>query len=61
MDDLVIFYPKSDEGVFVGYYFTSKAYRVNNKRTLCIEDSFLVIFNEAGERNNLVHMDNLEL
>lgn len=64
MDDLVIFYPKSDEGIFVGYSFTSKAYkayRVDNKRNLCIDESVHVIVNDAGERKNLVHMDELEL
>ena len=48
----------------MGYSFTSKAnnaYKVDNKRTLCIEESVPGIFNEAGERNNLVHMDDLEL
>ena len=37
---------KSDEGVFLGYSLTSKAYRVFNKRTLVVEESIHVSFDD---------------
>jgi len=40
------FDPKADEGIFLGYSSTSKAYRVYNKRTLTIEESIHVAFDE---------------
>ena len=40
------FDPLSDEAVFLGYSNHSKAYRVLNKRTSCIEESIHVIFDE---------------
>ena len=47
-DDLGKFDPRSDEGVFVGYSSSSKAYRIFNKRTQCIEESIHVVFDEDG-------------
>ena len=44
---------RSDEGVFVGYSSSSKAYRVFNKRTLYIEGSFHVVFDESGDLKNI--------
>ncbi|XP_070004634.1 uncharacterized protein [Nicotiana sylvestris] len=41
------FVAKSDEGIFLGYSFQSKAYKVYNKRTQCVEESIHVIFDEA--------------
>ena len=38
---------KSDEGIFIGYSFTSKSYRGVNKRTLVIEESVHVVFDES--------------
>ncbi|XP_070040368.1 uncharacterized protein [Nicotiana tomentosiformis] len=43
-DNLGKFDPKSDEGIFLGYSLSSRAYRVYNKRTLCIEESIHVVF-----------------
>ena len=51
---------KADEGIFLGYSLTSKAYRVYNKRTLTIEESIHVAFDEfidsqansSGPRNS---------
>ena len=40
-DDLGKFDPRSDEGVFVGYSLSTKAYIVFNKRTQCIEENFM--------------------
>lgn len=47
-DDLGKFDLRSDEGIFIGYSSTSKAYRIYNKRTYCVEKSFNVIFDESG-------------
>ena len=51
-DDLGKFDPRSDEGVFVGYSSSSKAYRIFNKRTQCIEESLHVVFDEDGSLKN---------
>ncbi|KAK8625938.1 hypothetical protein V6N13_057093 [Hibiscus sabdariffa] len=37
---------KSDEAIFLGYSSNSKAYRVFNKRTLVVEESMHVVFND---------------
>ncbi|PKU72109.1 Retrovirus-related Pol polyprotein from transposon TNT 1-94 [Dendrobium catenatum] len=41
------FDPKSDEGVFLGYSSVGKAYRIFNKRTLVVEESTHVVFDES--------------
>ena len=51
-DDLEKFDPRSDEGVFVGYSSSSKAYKIFNKRTQCIEESIHVVFDEYGSLKN---------
>jgi len=51
------FDPKSDEAIFLGYSSLSKAYKVFNKRTLCVEESVHVFFNET---NSLVEIDALD-
>jgi len=38
---------KADDGIFLGYSSNSKAYRVFNKRTLTIEESIHVAFDET--------------
>ena len=48
-DALGKFDTKSDEGIFLGYSYTSKAFHVFNKRTLVIEESIHVVFNEISE------------
>ena len=40
---------KADEGIFLGYSLTSKAYRVYNKRTLTIEETIHFAFDEHIE------------
>jgi len=40
---------KADEAIFVGYSLTSKAYRVFNRRTLNIEESMHVVFDEIAD------------
>ena len=39
---------KSDEGIFLGYSLTSKAFRVFKKKTLVVEKSIHVIFDESN-------------
>ncbi|KAJ9551027.1 hypothetical protein OSB04_015072 [Centaurea solstitialis] len=46
-DDLGKFEPKSDESIFIGYSYNSKAYRVFNKRTRTILESSNVDFSET--------------
>jgi len=53
-DALGKFDPRSDEAIFLGYSSHSKAYKVFNKRTLCIEESVHVLFDET---NSLVEID----
>ena len=38
-DALGKFDPRSDEAIFLGYSSHSKAYKVFNKKTLCVEES----------------------
>lgn len=51
-DDLGKVDSKSAGGVLVGYSSSSKAYRVFNKRTLCIEKSVHVVFDESADLRN---------
>jgi len=53
-DALGKFDPRSDEAIFDGYFSHSKAYKVFNKRTLCIEESVHVLFDET---NSLIEND----
>ena len=47
-DNLENFDYKADDGIFLGYYTSSKAYRVFNKRTLVVEESMHVVFDESN-------------
>ncbi|XP_070036121.1 uncharacterized protein [Nicotiana tomentosiformis] len=47
-DSLGNFDPISDEGVFLGYSSHSKAYKIYNKRTMCVEESVHVVFDETN-------------
>ena len=51
-----------DIGIFLGYSSTSKAYRVFNKRTLVIEESMHVVFDESCNdiSNESICSDDLE-
>ena len=53
-DVLEKFDPRSDDVIFLGYSSHSKAYKVFNKRTLCVEESVHVLFDEF---NSLVKND----
>lgn len=52
-EDIGKFYSKSDEGGFVGYSTNNKSYRIFNRRTLCVEESAHVIFDESRDMENL--------
>ena len=47
-DNLGKFDPKSDVGIFIGYSNSSKTYRVYNKRTLVVEESMHVTFDQSN-------------
>lgn len=49
-DNLSKFDLKSDVGIFIGYSNTSKAYRMYNKRTLVVEESMHVAFDDSMEK-----------
>nr|KYP50880.1 hypothetical protein KK1_027345 [Cajanus cajan] len=53
---------KVDEGVFIGYSTTSKAYSVFNKRTLVVEESIHLTFDESNtfKKGNLLN-DEVEI
>ena len=40
---------QSDEGIFLGYSFTSKTYQVYNKRTMNVMEIVNVVINESSE------------
>jgi len=44
-DNMGKFYPKSDEGIHIGYAINGHAYRVYNKRLLTVEESIHVVLN----------------
>ena len=48
-DNLSKFDSKSDETIFLRYSTTSKVFRVFNKRTLIVEESVHVSFDEYNE------------
>ena len=47
-ENLGKFDAKADEGIFVGYALSSKAFRVYNKRTMTIEESIHIAFDESN-------------
>ena len=51
-DQLRTFQAKADDAIFLGYSTTSKAYRVFNKRSLVVEESIHVVFNESQRSLN---------
>ena len=48
-DNLRKFDAKSNVGIFLGYSSSSKAYRVFNKKTIVVEESVHVVFDESNE------------
>ena len=60
-DNLEKFNCKADEEIFLGYSTSSKAYRIFNKRTLVVEESIHVVFDETNSldpRKNVCSVDN---
>ncbi|WJX12869.1 hypothetical protein P8452_03321 [Trifolium repens] len=51
-ENLGKFDPKADEGIFLGYSLSSKAYRVYNKRLQIVEESVHVNFDETFPEEN---------
>ena len=51
-DNLEKWDAKSDEAIFLGFSSTSKAYRIFNKRTLVVEESVHIVFNEIDDSSN---------
>ena len=45
--------PKSDEGIFLGYSTTSKAYRVFNSRTKVMMESINVVVDDIGKEEDV--------
>lgn len=60
-EDVGKFDSKSDEVFLVRYSNKRKSYRVFNKRTLCVEESVHVIFDESRNLENLVDKDDSDL
>jgi len=48
-DNLDKFDSKADEGIFLGYSLHGHAYRVYNKRTMLVEESMHVAFDETNQ------------
>ena len=42
----------SDEGIFLGYSFTSKAYRVYNKRIMKVMETVNVVIDESSDSSS---------
>ena len=59
--NLLKFDERSDEAVFLGYALNSKAYRVYNKRTMCVEESVHVIFDETDNEITMQELDDWEI
>ena len=43
---------QSDEGIFLGYSSTSKAYRVYNKRTMKVMETVNVVIDESSDSSS---------
>ena len=43
---------RSDEGIFLGYSSTSKAYLVYNKRTMKVMETVNVVIDESSDSNS---------
>lgn len=55
------FYSKRHEGIFIGYFSTIKAYRFYNKRTLYIEESVHVIFDESKNMEKPKNINDIDM
>ena len=52
---------KSDEDIFLRYSLNSQAYRVYNKRTNAIMESFNVVIDEQGSKSTLTRSNNSDV
>ncbi|CAH9132817.1 unnamed protein product [Cuscuta epithymum] len=52
-ENLKVFQEKADEGVFLGYSSSSKAYRILNRRTIQVEESIHVKFDDSTSAEEL--------
>ena len=43
---------RSDEGIFLGYFSISKAYRVYNKRTMKVMETVNVVIDESSDSSS---------
>ena len=43
---------RSDEGIFLGYSSTSKAYRVYNKRTMKVIETVNIVIDESSDSSS---------
>jgi len=55
------FDPKSDKAIFLGYFTTSKGYRVYNLKTQTIEISMHIIFDEYDEHSKTKDSEDTEV
>ncbi|GAB2283976.1 hypothetical protein Dimus_039636 [Dionaea muscipula] len=56
-DNVGKFDTRSDEAIFLGYSSHSKAYKILNKRTKCVEENIHILFDEANKISNLQEED----
>ena len=59
-DNLDKFNAKANEDIFLGYSIHSKAYRVFNKRTLVVEESVHVTFDEHNSITRKITSDDVD-
>ncbi|XP_056691797.1 uncharacterized protein [Spinacia oleracea] len=52
---------RGDEAVFLGYALNSKAYKVYNKRSMCVEESVHIIFDETNNTNEVQDQENFDI
>ena len=50
---LKTFDERADEGIFLGYSSTSKAFRILNKKSMVVEESIHVVFDESRETSSM--------
>ena len=58
VNQMLEFDEKSDKGIFLDYASNARAYKVFNKRTLLVEESPHVIFDESNSK--LIQLDDLD-
>ena len=59
-ENLDKFDAKADDGIFLGYSIHSKTYRVYNKKTLVVEESVHVTFDEHNSLSRNIISDDIE-